>query len=467
MSGISFTGIGSGLPVNDIVNGLVDAEKAPFEQRTNVQRTNLDTSISAVGALKSELDKLQSSLENLTSSDNFQKRSISGGDDFIDVTSDKTAQTGSFDIQVNNLAAAHKVISSTFTNEETLGAGTISMATSDGNSTFDVDISDTDTLKDIRDKINNADDNDSTTATIITDADGAQRLVMSAKETGIDNALKISVSGASGRLAELDKDNADPATKLTELTQARDASITVDGTINLTSSTNEFKNAIQGVTIDVKKAHDVDDDTSSIAVSENNNIIKDTLTKFVAAYNAYNDIADEIGKSGGEGETGGILSGDSMLRSLNSGLRNFISSPYDTSDGGTLTLGQLGVTTDRYGELSFDDDLLNEQLERDPDAVQSFFLGSDANPGFAVKFDQRLESYTQSDGLLDGRVDSYNNQLKDLDESVEDFNTKMDRLEARLFSQYNAMDSLVAGLNASSSGALAQLQNVPNYGNNR
>jgi flagellar hook-associated protein 2 len=465
MSGISFTGLGSGLPVNDIVSGLVNAERQPFEQRSSIQRSNLDTSISAVGTLKSELDKLQTALEDLTSEDNFQKRSVSGSDDFFDVSSEKSAQTGDFNLKVNNLATAHKVIGSNFSNEETLGAGTISITTADGLKNFDVEISDTDTLKDVRDKINNADDNKSTTATIITDSNGAQRLVMSAKETGVDNALEVTVSGASGRLAEFDKDNADPTTKLTQLTEARDASITIDGSVTLTSSSNEFKDAIQGLTINIKKAHGTDDDDSKISISENNNIVEETLTKFVDAYNAYRNISSEIGKSGGEGESSSVLSGDAMLRSLNSSLRNILSSSYDSATGETLTLGQLGVSADRYGKLEFDKEKLEEQIEKDPDAVQNFFLGSDDKPGFAVSFNNRLESYTKNDGLIDSRIDSYENQLKDLTKSDTEFSEKMDRLEARLFAQYNAMDSLVAGLNASSQGALAQLANVPNYGN--
>lgn len=465
MSGISFTGLGSGLPVNDIVTGLVQAERQPFEQRSNVQKTNLDTSISAVGTLKSELDKLQTALEDLTSEDNFQKRSVSGADNFFDVTSDKSAQVGNFDLKVNNLATAHKVISSNFTNEETLGAGTISIATADGSKTFDVDITDEDTLKDVRDKINNADGNDSAIATIITDSDGAQRLVMSAKNTGVDNALDISVSGASGRLAEFDKGNTDPATQLAQLTEARDASITVDGSVTLTSSSNEFKNAIQGLTINVKKAHDVDDDISQISISENNNVVKETLTKFVDAYNAYREVANQVGKAGGQGENGGVLSGDAMLRSLNSSLRNMMSATYESATDETLTLSQLGVTSDRYGKLSFDEEKLDEQLDKNADAVQHFFLGTKDKPGFATSFNDKLENYTRTNGLLDSRVDSYENQLKDLEESTTEFNEKMERLEARLFAQYNAMDSLVAGLNASSQGALAQLANVPNYGN--
>jgi flagellar hook-associated protein 2 len=467
MSGISFTGVGSGLPVNDIVNGLVNAEKAPFESRSATKKTNLTTSISAVGTLKSELDKLQASLEDLSTKDKFQKRTVSGGDDFFSITSDKTAQTGQFDIQVNNLAKAHKVASASFTNEETLGTGTLSIGTTSGTSSFNVDVSSTDTLKDIRDKINLASDNESTIATILTDSDGSQRLVMTAKETGVENGLDITVSGASGRLAEFDKNNADVATKLTQLTPPLNASITIDGAITITNSTNEFKNAIGGITIDLKKSHDVDDNVSSIKVSENNDVIKETLKKFVEAYNAYNKLSDEIGESGGEeGSNGGVLSGDSMLRSLNSRLRTSISSSFSDGDTGTLTLSQLGVTADRYGKFSFDEDKLNEQLDKSPNAVQAFFLGEESTPGFSVAMTEMLNDYTKNDGLLDGRVDSYNSQVKDLEKSVESFDKKIKKLEARLFSQYNAMDLLVGSLKSTTGGVLQQLTNIPNYNRN-
>jgi len=466
MSGISFTGVGSGLPVNDIVNGLVNAEKAPFESRSATKKTNLTTSISAVGTLKSELDKLQESLEDLSTKDKFQKRTVSGGDDFFSVTSDKKAQTGQFDIKVNNLAKAHKVASASFTNEETLGAGTLSIGTTGGASSFNIDVTATDTLKEVRDKINAASDNESTIATILTDSDGSQRLVMTAKKTGIENALDITVSGAAGRLAELDKTNVDPATKLTQLTPPLDASITIDGAITITNSDNEFKNAIAGVTIDLKKSHGADDDVSNIKVSENNDVIKETLEKFVKAYNAYNKLSDEISESGKEGSNGGVLSGDSMLRSLNSRLRSSMSSAYSAGDSGTLTLSQLGVTADQYGKLEFDVEKLNEQLEKSPKAVEAFFLGDEATPGFAVALTERLNDYTKKNGLLDNRVDSYNSQVKDLEKSVEAFGKKMDKLEARLFSQYNAMDLLVGSLKSTTSGVLSQLANVPNYNRN-
>ena len=49
---ISFTGIGSGLQVSEIVSALVGAERTPFESRTNRAQGTLTTDISAVGSFK-------------------------------------------------------------------------------------------------------------------------------------------------------------------------------------------------------------------------------------------------------------------------------------------------------------------------------------------------------------------------------------------------------------------------------
>ncbi|MFT6507193.1 MAG: flagellar hook-associated protein 2, partial [Colwellia polaris] len=57
--------------------------------------------------------------------------------------------------------------------------------------------------------------------------------------------------------------------------------------------------------------------------------------------------------------------------------------------------------------------------------------------------------------------DSKNSQLSKLDDEREAFTRRIDALEARLYSQYNAMDLLVANLNATSSYLQQQLDNLP------
>lgn len=502
MSGISFTGLGSGMPVKDIVTGLVNAEAAPFQARLQKKEADYTANISANGSLKSGLQDLTAALDKLKSADNFQLRKASGNDDFVGITSDKDAEVGSYDIKVNNLAQAYKAMTNTFIDDLAVGAGKLTFQTAENIATntanaatnaadpdanlptelkaFSIDVSDTDTLSDIRDKINEAPDNDQLIATIVTEDNGEQRLVMTAKKTGLDNAITISGTQADGStaLAPASRLNDLLSTNLTELKPALDASITIDGAITLTSATNTFKNSIEGITLTAKKAHGVDDSDSSVAIAEDNNLVETELKKFVAAYNSFAELADKLGKADPKGGSGALV-GDSMLRGITSRLRRELSSSFDSGNGQQLSLSQLGVSSDRYGKLEFDSSKLKDTLKDNPGAVQQFFVGTEAkaavaaeggnpaqsavlaNPGFASSLDSMLNNYTKSDGFISSRIEGYEKQIESLDKDAEDFNAKMKKYEARLYAQYNAMDMLVASMTSTSNYLMGQLDSMP------
>lgn len=478
MSGISFTGMGSGMPVQDLVSAFVEAERVPFQNRINKRGSDLTTDISANGTLKSVLANLASSLEKLKDVENYQLRSASGSDEFVSISTDKTAQVGSYDIKVNNLAQEHKVMSTPFDEAALVGEGKMTFSTPNNTTGFTLDISATDTLSDVRDKINESTDNDDVTATIITDSDGKQSLVMTSNNTGLENKLNITATQADGTtplavgsslnnlVTFIDPLSRGPApadtveSNLIETKAALDASITIDGQVSLTSATNEFKNPIDGITLTAKKAQGVDDDVSNVAVSENHSLVEKELAKFVEAYNEYYDVAKQLGQAG-EGVSG-PMAGDSMLRGVTSKLRSMLSQSFssDALDG-TLSLSQLGVESDQYGKLSFDSSVLKDKLSEDPDAVQSFFVGTDEKPGFAASTESLLKNYTESGGLIDNRIKGFEGQLDKLEDDMAAFTRKMEKYEARLLSQYNAMDMLVANMTSTSSYVMAQLENMP------
>ncbi|URQ91350.1 flagellar filament capping protein FliD [Pseudoalteromonas sp. SCSIO 43101] len=460
---ITFNGLGSGLAVSDIVDALVNAERTPFTSRLNNKEATLTTDISAAGALKSALEKLQTSMGALGEVDNYQKRSISGSDDFVTLSSDKDAEPGGYNVKVNNLATEHKLMSSAFAEDAAVGEGTLTIAS--GENSFDIDVSDTATLSEIRDAINDSKDNDSVTATIIT-GDNGQHLVLSAKNSGVENAIKVTATDADGNntdaagLSALAYDTDSGVTNISEVIAATDASITIDGNLTVTSSDNEFANVIDGVTITAKKAHGTDDDDSTLKITENNNNIKAGLNSFIESYNELLELSNNLGKSGEDGA--GVMAGDSMLRGVMSKLRQQLTSEVTLSDGSSLSLSKLGVEVDRYGKLSLDTERLNEQVEADVDLVQEFFIGENEDEGgFAQSFDELMSFYTDSDGIVQNRIDSKQTQLDGLDDERIDFARKMESLESRLYAQYNSMDLLVAQMNSTSSYVQAQLDNMP------
>ena len=468
---ISFNGLGSGLKIPEIVDALVNAEKAPFTSRLNNKEAKLTTDISAVGALKAALEKVQESMAALGDDEKYQQRTISGNDDFISLTSNKDAQPGGYNVKVDALAQAHKLSSPAFAADEAIGGGVITIGS--GENSFSTVLSPTNTLEDLRDQINNgpytgSDSNNSVVATIVT-SDAGQHLVLTSKETGEDNAITITVQDSDGNNTDVgglsrlayDVSDADPAnhiTNITEVNAAQNAQITIDGTLTVSSNTNEFTNVIDGVDITAKKIHNVDDDESSLTIKENNNNIKAGLNGFIESYNELLELSNNLGKSGENGV--GVMAGDSLLRGVMTKLRQEITNSVDLGDGNSLSLSALGVEADRYGKLSLDTERLNEQIENDVDLVQQFFIGDD-DDGFAQSFDQLMDFYTKSDGLIQNRIDSKQGQLDGIDDERISFARKMDSLESRLFAQYNSMDLLVANLNSTSNYVQAQLENMP------
>ena len=468
MVDLTFTGIGSGLQVSEIVSAIVNAETAPFVSRSNTQEGEITTDISAVGSLKSALESVTSSIEDLADSDNYQLRTASGADSFVGLTSTKDAQVGSYSVEVDALAQSHKLMSAAVDGEEAVGEGTLTVSVN--SESFDIIVSDTDTLSDIRDAINDSDDNDSVIATIVTD-DNGQHLIITSKETGVENSITTTVTDVSdgnntdnlglSRLA-YDVSDANPLNhikNLTEVTEAVDAQITIDGTLVVTNSTNVFEDVIDGVDITAKKIHDADDDISKISFTANNANIQSGLENFVNSYNELLELSNSLGQSGESG--GGPLAGDSLLRGVMGKLRQQFSTGFDIGNGNTLSLSELGVRSDRYGVLSLDTEDLNEYIDSDIDGVQQFFVGTDSVEGFAASLKTLNEFYTDSDGIIQNRIDSRTTQLDRLEDDRLAFESKMEALETRLYAQYNAMDLLVANLNSTSSYLQAQLDNMP------
>ena len=468
MPDISFTGIGSGLQVTEIVNAIVGAETAPFVNRTNKKEAELTTDISAIGALKSALESVTDSIKDLGDPDKYQQRRASGADSFVGLSATKDAQVGSYSVEVDAIAQAHKLMSAGIDGSEAVGEGTLNVAV--GSNSFDITVSDSDTLSDIRDAINDSIDNELVTATIVTD-DNGQHLILTSKETGVENAITTTVTDVSDGnntdnigLSRLAYDVSDPdplnhITNLSEVDAAIDAQITIDGTLVVTNSTNEFKNVIDGVDITAKKIHDVDDDLSKISFSENNSNVQSGLENFVESYNELQKLSKQLGAAGEAGN--GPLAGDSLLRGVMGKLRQQLSQGFDIGNGKTLSLSELGVESDRYGVLSLNSETLNEFVNNDIDSVQQLFIGTDDIPGFAGSLEDLTSFYTDSDGIIQNRIDSRTSQLDRLDDDRVAFERKMSALEARLFAQYNAMDLVVSGLNSTSTYLMAQLDNMP------
>jgi flagellar hook-associated protein 2 len=138
-----------------------------------------------------------------------------------------------------------------------------------------------------------------------------------------------------------------------------------------------------------------------------------------------------------------------------------LTSEFSTGNGNTDFLANFGIRTERSGKLSIDSDALKAAVESDPQAIQTFFVGENDGDGFVGQLDTVIKGYTASDGIISSRIEGRETQLDKLQDEVDAFNSRMKKYEERLYSQYNAMDILVANLNSTGSYLQQQLANLP------
>lgn len=448
---LTATGMGSGLDISNIVKVLVDAEKTPKEAMFNKTEDSIKAKVSAMGTLKSALSTFQDAVKKLQTGDALNQRKISvSSDTYISVTADKTAQAGSFGIKVEQLAANHK-IAGTNVSDPKLPVGEGSLGFDINGKSFSVDIGATDSLATIAKKVNEASDNIGVTATVIT-SDAGSRLVFSSNKTGEDNQITLTATDTSGTgITDMFGTG-----NTTTLQDAKNAVLYIDDQ-KVTSQSNEVKNAITGVTLNLKDADIAK--TTTIKIEQDNDAVKTNVQAFVDAYNSLATAIDKMSSYDKDKKTAAALQGDSMIRSIESQLRSISSERIPTEDGGSIALYDIGIKTDRYGKLSVDDTKLNKALTENMSGVEALFATPDK--GLANRFYELSDSYVKARGLIADRQTSFTNQQNRLADQREAFTLKMDQLTARLTKQFNAMDLVVGQLNQQSSGLVDRLNSLP------
>jgi flagellar hook-associated protein 2 len=467
MATISSPGIGSGLDVTSIVTGLVNSERVPFEARIAEQEQEATEKITALGSLVSAVSAFRDAARKLNNASLFDVNKVIGGGTNFNVSANSTASKGSYSIEVVELAQGQKLTSGAYQSGDSVGTGTMTIDVN--GSTMELTLTGTETLSDLKKLINDAEDNPGVNASIVTD-DLGQRLILTSKEVGLDNAIKISVADTDGNNTDgtglsafaYDPDAVDglgnpaPIANMTETQAAKDAQIIIDGALTVTQSSNVFKDAIEGVTITATKKNEPGE-TNTITISQDTSKVGSALADFAAAYNTFLETSVSLSRVNTDSKVVGPLAGDSIVRTLTSQVRNVLSQTIDAK-GGVNSLASLGMTTNREGLLEVNEATLAGQVNSNFDDVKELFVGSG---GIMKELTESLNGYAGGAGTIQAKINGYKSTLDRLDDEKAKFKERMESLEARLYTQFNAMDLLVGQLNSTGSYLQAQLDNLP------
>jgi flagellar hook-associated protein 2 len=190
-SGVTVTGLGSGIDTSSIVSKLIAAESIPMQQ-LQTQQANLQSQQTIYAAFGAQLQAISTAASALNAPGAFNTVAASSSDTTVaNITSSTGATAGAYNLSVTQLAQAEKVASSAQTDTTSalnLTPGTFSI---NGNQ---VTIDGSDSLKSIAQKINGL--QAGVTASLIDGGSGSAYLTLTSTQSGA--GAKISMADISG-----------------------------------------------------------------------------------------------------------------------------------------------------------------------------------------------------------------------------------------------------------------------------
>lgn len=415
---------------------LVALERQNMDKLLKKQMDSITGQRKALTALHTKLSSFQTMLKDLNKASNLQaQKGTVSQEGFMKVTSDGTASSGQYNLFVEQLAQAHQVGLSLDSDSAQLPAtGTFSLEVK--GKKLEIDLASLpagSTVKDLVSEINDAKDNPGVKATLVR-SDGKVNLVLTSTETGTENAIAINYSGDAGDML---------GTALAgkrDITKAQDAKLQMggDNPLTIVSASNKVENVIDGLTLELTKAQKPGEAPLQVAVAQDKEAVTGSLKKFV---DSYNELVDELAKmTSSDPKSPGALASDSGIRSLKSMLGNSVR---DLPNG--MTLGSLGIKTDRYGKLSFNETDFNKALEKEPELLGKALLGDD---GLLKRMSTDLDPYVKRDGVLKSRNAGLDANEKRVNDRMAALDRKMEAAYKRYLNQFTTMNQMLQSMGA-------------------
>lgn len=366
MSSIQSLGIGSGLLTSELLEQLIEAERAPQVRRLDREQEFIEARLSAFGEISSVLSDFNTAIKALNNVAAFNASQVtSSNDSALTATAGSVAAAGNYSINVQALAQQHTIASQSYSSvNEAIGTGTLNFRFGttdiDGDGIYQgftvkpqsqsrsvVINASNNTLAGIRDAVNAA--KIGVQATIVDDGSGF-RLLFTTTEAGADNSIELTTTGSAGMSAFNFNENSQT---LTQTQAGQDAQFTING-LSVTRNSNLVTGVIPGVTLNLKSTTT---GPATLSVSKDPAELMDKIQSVADKYNALKALADVLSKfnpdAGDKGQAS-LLTGDTGLRRImnevNSTLRAF------SLNNDFRSLAEIGLRTDQFNgfQLTFD-----------------------------------------------------------------------------------------------------------------
>ena len=393
MGSITTSGAVSGLDVNALVSGLVNAERVSREPLLDSRERVANARLSAFSAIKGALSSFQGFASALNSPNLYNQSTVSVSGDSITATAGLNAAVGEYAVEVSQLARTQSLASQAYTAIDSVvgeGSLTFRFGTTDydaGSETYNSFVanpertvqvvtidSNNNSLQGIRDTVNAADIGVS--ASIVNDGTG-YRLLFRSDQTGADNSVAVDV-------ADLDTNNLDStglsalafndqANNLLQTVAAQDAAFTLNG-LAITSDSNSVNDAVEGVSLTLNS---VTTAAENLSVGQDDLGVRSAIVNLVNGYNSFVQVIEQYSAFDEEQQLGAILQGDATQRTVSNQVRQLLTSSITGISDNFTSLADLGITTTR-GEAILEVDLakLEKVVKANFDDIKGLFAAN-------------------------------------------------------------------------------------------
>lgn len=395
-------------------NNPYEKTKAIYEDEKSVW-TQLETAMTNFTSMIKDVKDLSASDKKTTVSDASA----------LTFTATSSAVDATYKIDIKQLATYHKVRSDSVA-DATQALGYAETTKINGKDfEFTADMSLADTAKKINDgdyKVN---------AVVI-----GGSLILTSKDSGAANAMTLEGTAFEnlGLLSNGAFKN--------EVQKAQDAQYTVDG-VNMTSASNTIRDGIEGATLQLTKVQD----NVMVAVSKNNDTIKEKVKTFVNGYNQAIALINQWTAKEA------VLQGKTIPNRIKSDMSAALMKNTDSS----LMMYQIGISIDgvaKNGTITFDETKLDEQLDKNPEEVMKLLTGD--NSVGKTLYD-KLYDMSKSTGTIQGAIDGLTKRIDNIDKTIAK-NEQMFQIEQQtLLRKFASFDMMMNDMNTTMDYLTAQI----------
>ena len=399
-----------------MVDQIMQLRSIPI-QRLQQQKALIQAKASSMENLAGTISGFLSLFENLDIDSLFAGKKASVSDtDVLSASVTQDAPNISFSVSVNKLSQGEirvsnggfSALTDTFANSGTL---TINYNTGTGTESFNIDYNAGDTLEDLVNAINNA--QNKVKASVYYDGT-SYKLMLSESDVGNSTVETDTTNGVyaievSGLPTEL-------GTGFDTIQNAQNAQIQIGNGGSITSPDNTFEDVVTGVTIEAKSVGSAD-----VSITDDYSKVTRFLSDFVDKFNATVDIVGALTK----GEQA-LFRGDFTIASVETGIAERLE-----------PLIQAGLIdyNGETGQISLNSDKLNDLLSTDPTQVKEVIQ--------SLK-----DSYTPylegQESLFDSFTTTYSDQIEDIDTRIQSLATRLAQEERILRREYAQLETFIA-----------------------